>query len=85
MFCIGFFGPLKILPVISDPNKGTVAKNIGLVEGDKILQFNDRTIYNLVYKDVYNEFGTYSESALEWDYDMTFGTDMTNRLNNEEK
>ena len=50
MFCIGFFGPLKISPVISDPNKGTVAKNIGLVEGDKILQFNDITIYN--FKDL---------------------------------
>lgn len=46
---------------------------------------DDEGLYNLVYKDVYNEFGTYSESALEWDYDMTFGTDMTNRLNNEEK
>ena len=50
MFCIGFFGPLKISPVISDPNKGTVAKNIGLVEGDKILQFNGRTIYS--FKDL---------------------------------
>ena len=42
-------------------------------------------LYDLVYKDVFKEFGTYSESALAWDYDMTFGTDMTNRLNNEEK
>ena len=50
MFCIGFFGPLKILPVISDPNKETVAKNIGLVEGDKILQFNGRAIHN--FKDL---------------------------------
>ena len=50
MFCIGFFGPLKILPVISDPNKETVAKNIGLVEGDKILQFNGRSIRN--FKDL---------------------------------
>jgi regulator of sigma E protease len=50
MFCIGFYGPLKISPVISDPNKGTVAKNIGLVDGDKILQFNGRAIYN--FKDL---------------------------------
>jgi hypothetical protein len=43
-------------------------------------------LYDLVYKDVYNEFGTYSESDLAWAYDMTFGTDiMTNRLNNEEE
>lgn len=41
-------------------------------------------LYDLVCKDVYNEFGTYSESDLAWDYDMTFGTDMTNRLNEEE-
>mgnify|MGYP003646574502 CR=1 FL=1 len=42
-------------------------------------------LYDLVYKDVYNEFGTYNESDLAWAYDMAFGTDMTNSLNNEEE
>jgi len=46
---------------------------------------DDEGLYDLVYKEVYNEFGTYSESSLAWDYDLTFGTDMMNRLNNEQE
>lgn len=36
---------------------------------------DDEGLYDLVYKEVYNEFGSYSESDLEWDYEHTFSNE----------